>query len=327
MSLVTSTAFQVSPAIQSRAFVVLGTLATEEVDDDFFYQMLVAFKTALSQCSGENDTTAVVSMLRCLRNVVPGLVPDSRYIHQVFWLAVALLESSYMAFFNESALLLSETLSALHKQGLLHRGVPSTLLDHRTPLEEVACQLDGLLGINFDTNFSFALAAIIYKGLQYPPLRPAATEALKTLLRVSAKAIPDYAIENEGVGSAIVPDALGYFLALLPVSTTTTSFRDLLVEADADAYWQMEDGVTQPDDSRVPRVPYELLGITDHTTAVLTVTFVGTMLSNSQGDDEETEILMALLADLAANHPEVVSMVYVFVSDYPKRDTDFHPSI
>lgn len=308
MSLVTSTAFQVSPAIQSRAFVVLGTLATTEVDDDFFYQMLVAFKTALQQCSGESDTASVVSMLRCLRNVVPGLLPDSRYLAQVFWLAVALLESSYMAFFNEAALLLRETLEALYKQKLLRRGVPATLLDHRTPLEEVACQLDQLLGVTFDSSFSFSLAAIIFKGIRLPHLRSAAIEALRTLLRVSARANEEYEVSNEGVGAAIVPDALGYFLALLPVSTTTTSFRELLSDANADAYWQIEDGITQPDDSRVPRVPFELLGIADSNTAILTITFIGTMLATAQGDDAETEIILSLLSELAVNYPEIVSL-------------------
>ena len=40
MSLVTATAFQQSPAVQTRSFVVLAALAVSEVDDDFFYQIL-----------------------------------------------------------------------------------------------------------------------------------------------------------------------------------------------------------------------------------------------------------------------------------------------
>ena len=79
MSLITSSAFQLSPAVQSRAFVALGVLATSDVDDDLLYQMLVAFKTALSQAS-ETDTTSVVSMLRCITNVVPATNGNSRYL-------------------------------------------------------------------------------------------------------------------------------------------------------------------------------------------------------------------------------------------------------
>ncbi|KAG1772191.1 hypothetical protein EV702DRAFT_1246575 [Suillus placidus] len=66
MSLATSTAFQLPAAIQSRAFLVLGTLATSDVDDDLVYQMLVAFKNALGQ-STESDTMAVTLLSSCAR--------------------------------------------------------------------------------------------------------------------------------------------------------------------------------------------------------------------------------------------------------------------
>jgi len=78
------------PTIQFRAFVVLGELAKAEVDDDFFYQMLVAFRSTLIRTT--DSTISVVSMLRCIRNVVPALQPGSRYLGPIFWLAVALLQ-------------------------------------------------------------------------------------------------------------------------------------------------------------------------------------------------------------------------------------------
>ncbi|TFY83118.1 hypothetical protein EWM64_g893 [Hericium alpestre] len=240
MSLVTATAFQVSPAVQSRAFVILGALATAEVDDDFFYQMLVAFKTALLQFS-EADTASVVSMLRCICNVVPGLVEHSR--------------------------------------------------------------------------FSFSLAPIIFKGIRYPPLREAGVDALRSLLRVSARATAEFEVPNEGPGGAIAPDALGYFLALIPVSTTPSAYRQLLTDSNADAYWLLEHSAEDPDDMRVPRVPLELLGITDGSIALLVVSFVGVMLSTAQGDDAETEMLFCLLADLAMAYPEVIYIAYDSMQD------------
>ena len=165
-----------------------------------------------------------------------------------------------------------------------------------------------LSDVSFESSFSFSLAAIIVKGLRYPSQRTAAIATLKTLLQVSARANEEYEIPNEGMGAAIVPDALGYFLALLPVSTSPTGFQELLSDANADAYWQIEDGVTQPDDSRIPRVPFELLGITDNNTAILSVTFIATMLQNAQGDDAETEMIMSLLSDMSVNYPEIVSL-------------------
>jgi hypothetical protein len=87
MSLVTSTAFQQSPAVQTRSFVVLAALAVRQVDDDFLYQILVAFRTALAKAN-ETNTIVIVSMLRCLCRIVPAVAETSRYVCSHFWLAV-----------------------------------------------------------------------------------------------------------------------------------------------------------------------------------------------------------------------------------------------
>ncbi len=44
-----STAFQNNPAIQPRAFTVMGCLAREEVDDDLLYQVLVALRNSIGR--------------------------------------------------------------------------------------------------------------------------------------------------------------------------------------------------------------------------------------------------------------------------------------
>ncbi|THH13571.1 hypothetical protein EW146_g6666 [Bondarzewia mesenterica] len=310
MSLVTSTAFQVSPAIQTRAFIVLGALATAEVDDDFFYQMLVAFKAGLAQAA-EGETASLVSMLRCISNVVPGLVENSRYLPQIFWLAVALLQSSHYAFFEEACRLLRFTIEALSAQGLLRdRGVSSSLLDYRLPLEEIATQLDQLLSLSFDSNFSFSLAAIMFKGIRIPHLRAAATDALRTMLRISTRATQESEVPNEGPGAAIASEALGYFMALIPVSTSPRAYRQLLLDSNADAYWLVEDGVEQPEDQRVPRIPLNLLGVMDNSTALLIVSSISNMLVDARGDEAEMEMLFCLLSDLALSYPEMAALVY-----------------
>jgi neurofibromin 1 len=122
MSLVSSTAFQYSPALQARAFISLGTLANMDVDEDLFFQMLVAFKTALSQTT-EADTTTIVSMLKCFVKVVPHLPSSSRFCFQLFWLAVSLLESAHMSYYVEATELLQVTLlTSLDQGGFDERG-------------------------------------------------------------------------------------------------------------------------------------------------------------------------------------------------------------
>jgi hypothetical protein len=310
MSLATSTAFQLSPAIQTRAFVVLGTLATSDVDDDLLYQMLVAFKVALSQ-STETDTTSIVSMLRCMCRVLPAASKESRFIVLLFWMAVALLQSSHMAFYNEAADLLRITLERLDARGAFRQGTMSyILLKGRVPLEEIACQLDQLLGLSFESSFSFSLASIIFKGLRHGHLKAAGEATLRTLLRVAVRSFDD-ASNSKG---PLNQDALGYFIALLPLSTTRDSYRRLLQDCKLDASRLVED----PSESLVnnnlgvPHPTLAVLGIEDTTTALFSASFIGAILSSAQGNDAESEILYTLLSDLAEVSPEAVSMTYGF---------------
>lgn len=304
MSLATSTAFQLPTAIQARAFLVLGTLATSEVDDDLVYQMLVAFKTALGQ-STETDTIAVVCMLRCICKVVPSLPEGSRYLCQVFWLAVALLQSSYTSIYAEAADLLRATTETLELHGAFDENtIPNVLLDGRTQLEETVCQLDRLLCLSFESSFSFSLAAIIFKGVRHSQLKSSAETVLRSLLSVAVRCgeqPPDGA-------SYLSPDALGYFIGLIPFSTTRESYIRLLQDCRAEDFAP----VTRPsqDSEFVPRVEVDMLPITDSTAALLVVSFATTMLTTAQGDDAETEMLYNLLLDVSTAHPELLSMMY-----------------
>lgn len=304
MSLATSTAFQLPAAIQSRAFLVLGTLATSDVDDDLVYQMLVAFKTALGH-STEVDTMAVVCMLRCICKVVPSLTEGSRYLCQLFWLAVALLQSSYTAFYADAAELMRATVETLEIHGAFEgNSIPNVLLDGRVPLEDTVCQLDHLLRLSFDSSFSFTLAAIIFKGVRHNHLKSSAELVLRSLLSVTARC---EILNAQGPTSGLSLDALGYFIALLPFSTTQESYVQLLQECQGEEFLPARSSSHQND--FVPRVSVELLSLTDSTSALLTVSFACTMLTTAQGDDAETEILYNLLADIGAMHIDSVSMM------------------
>jgi len=316
MSLVTSTAFQNSSAIQTRAFIALGTLATSDVDDDFLYQMLVALKLALSQAN-ETDTISVVSMLRCICKIVPSLPHTSRYICPLFWLAVALLQSSHMSFYVEATQLLGVTLENMELRGMFKQGsVSSTLLDGRSAFEDVACQLDQMLGLAFDASFSFSLASVIFKGVRYSGLKESAKAVLRTLLCVTVRSFEK---ENEGVNGfrdSLCPDALGYFLALIPLSTTPAAYRGLLKDCHIDEAWLPEAGPELGETDGVPRIALGFLGVNDTTASLLVTSFIGAILSSAQGDDAETEILYSLLSDIAVVFPETVSMMYVILMLY-----------
>ena len=133
MSLITATAFQQSPVVQTRSFVALATLAVTHVDDDFLYQILIAFrvKSALSKVNESNT-------LRCMCKVVPAVVGTSPYICVLFWLAVALLQGSHASFYAEASSLFQVTLRNMEEQGLFKNNtVQKVLLEARERLEEV----------------------------------------------------------------------------------------------------------------------------------------------------------------------------------------------
>jgi len=112
-------------------------------------------------------------------------------------------------------------------------------------------------------------------------------------------------------------DALGYFIALLPLSTTRETYRRLLQDCKLDTSRLLED----PSESLVnnnlgvPRPTLAMLGIDDATTALFAASFIGAILSSAQGNDAESEILYTLLSDLAEVSPEVVSMTYEGLQD------------
>ncbi len=314
MSLVTATAFQVSPTIQFRAFVVLGELAMAEVDDDFFYQMLVAFRSTLMRTT--DSTISVVSMLRCIRNVVPALQPGSRYLSPIFWLAVALLQFGHMAFYTEASQLLCVTIEQLSNQGMLQQnGVSESLLEHRYGFRDIANRLDRSIKISFESNFSFSLAAITVKGLKLKVFKPVALESLRTMLRVSSRAASSVGGDTEVPPvPRVESESLGYFLALLSAATTQKTYRQLLQDANLDAYLAGEDPVERSDEEDAPSIPLELLNITDVNMALLVISFIGVMLEIFQGENTETEIYFKLLSDVSMAYPEVLTIWSVLSS-------------
>ncbi|KAJ6460124.1 hypothetical protein C8R47DRAFT_1161242 [Mycena vitilis] len=313
MGLATSSAFQYSPAVQMRSFTTLGTLLTQEADDDYLYQMLVALRTALQQAS-ETDAAIVVTMLRSLAKVVPALPDSSRYFVSLFWLAVTLLESSHVVFYVEASTLLAVTLESMRSRGMFrHASVSTVLLEGRDPLESVLHQFEQVLSISFDTNFSFALASVLFKGMRASIVKAEAEAVLRTLLNVTMR---PYVREDEmnGVRDALSVEALGYFIALLPVSATPASYRRLLRECGiGEASLPETSGLD--DEADAPRIQVSLLGIDGAATALLAASFIGAVVTSAQGNDAETEMLYCLLSDIGEMYPDIVAMTYDGLQD------------
>lgn len=191
MSLIASTAFQSNPAIQPRAFTVMGCLAREDVDDDLLYQVLVALRNSISRFMEDNDSEMLIAIITALTKMMDKLPTASRYGLQLFWLALSLVRLVPLGLFNCTALFLEAVLCNIVTSGDLGGGrMVQTLLQGRSLLEDAALQLDEIYGIHFNTeNFHFAVCATMVKGLTDSVTKSTAVKVLSTFLEITSSSI------------------------------------------------------------------------------------------------------------------------------------------
>lgn len=188
MSLVASTAFQSNPAIQPRAFAVMGCLVREDVDDDLLYQVLVALRKSVNRFTDENDNEMLVAIVTSLTKMMEKLPTTSRYGLQLFWLAMALVRLVPLSLFSGAASFLEAVLININTSGDLKDGrmIP-VLLQGRLTLEDSATQLDESYGIHFNIdNFHFAVCASLVKGLTDMVTKATTVKVLSTFLEITS---------------------------------------------------------------------------------------------------------------------------------------------
>ncbi|KAI8373844.1 hypothetical protein BD560DRAFT_393755 [Blakeslea trispora] len=304
MSLVASTAFQFNPAIQPQAFVVLGCLGREEVDDDLLYQILVALRGALA-IFNESDPNLVLSIMMCLKNTVESLPSDSRYLLPMFWVAVALVEINNGPTFCMAVELLLAILRALDVDEYFSGDrMVDVLLAAREPMAEVANKLDQLCGVNFKTHFSFGIASIFLKGLRYNNAKESIFQGLTTFLDIECK----HSDGNDNVGSR----NLGYLAGLLPLAIKTETLTEVLRLAGL-LEPELDLNLDDDEDIHAAKANYDgifsRLDITDETTALLLVSMLATQLQIVENTQERL-FLYSVLAEAASSMPDVFIVVY-----------------
>ncbi|KAI9792371.1 MAG: Ras GTPase activating protein ira2 [Piccolia ochrophora] len=193
MSLVASTSFQSNPAIQPRAFAVMGGLARGNVDDDLLYQVLVSLRTGIHRFTRDDDSELLVSIVSTLTKMMTNVSAASRYVLQLFWLAICLVRVAPPAVFECVALFLEAVLQLVATSGSLNGGkMASVLLQGRVPVEEATVGIDELYGIYFTPDtFHFASAACLVKGLTEPTTQVAALRVLSSFLEIASASAPE----------------------------------------------------------------------------------------------------------------------------------------
>jgi hypothetical protein len=232
LSLVTAGAFRSNPAIQPRLLVALGCLAGSEVDDALLYQLGNALRNTLDGQPIKDGNEMILNSLifACTKLVGAALKPgysgpESAYLNELFWLAVAVLEIADGLTYTLAVAFVETCLKALSMSDLLQRQhLPAFLLRSRKPLEPAAKTLDEIVGINFDRSFSFSMAALLAKGLKSQGSRDIVTSAAGVLLELSSKhriKVNESANGLESVKPTISFEVLPYLAILIPIIKTS----------------------------------------------------------------------------------------------------------
>ncbi|CBQ70693.1 related to Neurofibromin [Sporisorium reilianum SRZ2] len=305
-SLVTSTAFQYNPIIQSRAFVLLGCLAQGEIDDDLLYQILVSLRGSISEWASSSSDMPMISIVTCLSKVVKILPTRSRYLPQMFWLGIAMVQCGHVPLFKAGMELMHATVVSIWERGMAAsegNDLVGFLLDARFEFRELACKLDDETGVDFEINFSFGMAALLVKGLRHPSTKEATTKLMRAMLHYCGV---DGQGDRRSQGGRISERQLGFFVGLLPTATRPEEFGQLLALAGVDA------GVC---DSAVEarRSGYkglqEYLDVLNNRIALLLVTLVTSLLQHAESDAERL-LLYGFLNEAAREVPAIVSILY-----------------
>ena len=306
-SLVTSTAFQYNPFIQSRAFVLLGCLAQGEIDDDLLYQILVSLRGSISEWGNNGNDGPLISILTCLSKVVKILPRRSRYLPQMFWLGVCMVQYGHVPIFKAGVDLIHSALQTIWDRGLAQEANPSMasfLLEARMEFREASCRLDDETGVDFDIDFGFALSALLVKGLRAGETIDATKALLHSLLEYTSG---DGDVDGaDGPSHAKVSvHHLGFFVALLPTATSAEDFGNLLKMAG------MDDSVIQSAMDRRKSGDwniYTYFDAIDNKKSLLVVTLAASLLERASTDEEKL-LLYTFLAHAALATPAIVSIL------------------
>eukprot|EP01113_Clastostelium_recurvatum_P009144 TRINITY_DN1436_c0_g1_i2.p1 TRINITY_DN1436_c0_g1~~TRINITY_DN1436_c0_g1_i2.p1 ORF type:complete len:2696 (+),score=879.69 TRINITY_DN1436_c0_g1_i2:238-8325(+) len=333
LSLNTATALGTTPALQARAFITLGAICKSQalVSDFLIEQVLTTLRGVISnsKCLTDNNDL-FVAIISCLTKLFEYLPVGSKFTKPLFWVAMTFVQIYETRVFTASITLLEVMIKTMDnnesfKDYPLAKSYMTVRQNH--PIQPILNKLDAITGISFESNFSFAVAAHLLKGLRHPSTKTATARLANTFLNITMKRL--------GVG----PEILGYLAALLPTDGDTVNIDPLAapvvpdatpVDATATATSSTRLSLTTPAASGgsagggVPR-SYALLPylsteqmVPNQAHAALLFTLMVTMLVNTDREHEQLFIYEALRRGINFM-PAVFPVVYKVL--IPKMST------
>ncbi|RMC10598.1 hypothetical protein DUI87_12309 [Hirundo rustica rustica] len=211
-------AFQYNPSLQPRALVVFGCISK---------------RVSHGQ----------------IKQIIRILSKDSPMHKALFWVAMAVLQLDEVNLYSAGTALLEQNLHTLDSLRVFNDKSPEEVfMEIRRPLEWHCKQMDHFVGLNFNSNFNFALVGHLLKGYRHPsPTTVARTvRILHTLLALVNKHrnCDKFEVNTQSVA----------YLA-----GTRKSFDHLISDTKAPKRQDMESGITTPPKMRrVAENDYEM---------------------------------------------------------------------
>ncbi|KAI8981655.1 hypothetical protein BDF20DRAFT_955314 [Mycotypha africana] len=345
-SLVASMTFQHNPALQPRAFVILGCLAQEDIDDDLMFQILTVLRNELARFD-EKNPCLVISILMCLTNIIDNLSDTSRYLKSIFWLAVAMVEMNHSQIFSYAVNLLHAVLRTLDTHNCFQKSsIRDVFMEARFPYGGISQKIDKAAGLSFDTQFSFAISVALLKGFRYPDARETVFTCLTTFLEIETKSLSNMNSNIVGTHLLLPPNSfsnvnsrvhvkcLGYLCGLLPFAVKNDALKELLQLAGVNEnaidltrasmldqplsnasnigindFSQDAVSITAATHHDIYTIIWRAIDIPNNTTGVLLVSFLIGLLSLAENESERL-FLYGLLARAAVSTPEIFALIY-----------------
>ncbi|KTF87393.1 hypothetical protein cypCar_00029287, partial [Cyprinus carpio] len=171
-------AFQYNPSLQPRALVVFGCIS-KRVTHGQLKQIirilskaspLLSIDRGLESClkgpDNYNSQVLIEATVIALTKLQPLLDQDSPMHKALFWVAVAVLQLDEVNLYSAGTALLEQNLHTLDSLRVFNDKSPEEVfMEIRKPLEWHCKQMDHFVGLNFASNFNFALVGHLLKAL------------------------------------------------------------------------------------------------------------------------------------------------------------------
>ncbi|XP_053130571.1 neurofibromin isoform X2 [Hemicordylus capensis] len=165
-------AFQYNPSLQPRALVVLGCIS-KRVSHGQLKQIIRILSKGLESClkgpDNYNSQVLIEATVIALTKLQPLLNKDSPMHKALFWVAMAVLQLDEVSLYSAGTALLEQNLHTLDNLRIFNDKSPEeAFMEIRGPLEWHCKQMDHFVGLNFNSNFNFALVGHLLKGYRHP---------------------------------------------------------------------------------------------------------------------------------------------------------------